>query len=297
VPLITSVVRDRRGPALRRTAAVAGLMALTLLTAACGSDGKHSAGAAASHPSGTTSGSASNPACGTSAPAEPAPTATIKVAPPKSWGGISDVHATVHLASVSLIAQAAVPSVKVFASATAATAQLTLANPLPSGAHLVFLEQERRGDRFRVLLPVRPNGSQGWVRASDVTVVPTPYHIAVSVRGHTLTLYQGASAVLSVPAGIGTSSTPTPGGVFYIKELKQPPDPNGAYGPYAFGLSGYSPVLTDFNGGNGEIGIHGTNEPSSVGKNVSHGCIRVSNADITRLAKMLPLGTPVQIVN
>jgi hypothetical protein len=56
-------------------------------------------------------------------------------------------------------------------------------------------------------------------------------------------------------------------------------------------------TLKNFGGGNGEIGIHGTNEPASLGKNVSHGCIRMSNTNITKLAGMLPLGVPVQIAN
>jgi len=95
--------------------------------------------------------------------------------------------------------------------------------------------------------------------------------------------------------GLGTSTTPTPGGVFYTKELLKPPTANGPYGPYAYGLSGYSPVLDEFLGGNGEIGIHGTNDPAGLGKDVSHGCIRISNEAITKLATMLPLGVPVQI--
>jgi lipoprotein-anchoring transpeptidase ErfK/SrfK len=85
--------------------------------------------------------------------------------------------------------------------------------------------------------------------------------------------------------------------VFYIKELLQPPNPNGPYGPYAYGLSGFTTVkeLANFEGGEGTIGIHGTNDPSSIGTSVSHGCVRMRNEDITKLAKVLPLGTPVDI--
>ena len=85
-------------------------------------------------------------------------------------------------------------------------------------------------------------------------------------------------------------------GVAFLKELLKPSNPKGSYGPYAYGLSGYSNVLNEFLGGDGQIGIHGTNDPSSVGKNVSHGCIRMKNAAITKLAKMLPLGVPVQML-
>ena len=72
-------------------------------------------------------------------------------------------------------------------------------------------------------------------------------------------------------------------------------DPNGPYGPYAFGLSGLSEQLTSFNGGNGRLGLHGTNEPDSIGQDVSNGCIRVANDVVIQLAELLPLGTPVQI--
>lgn len=68
------------------------------------------------------------------------------------------------------------------------------------------------------------------------------------------------------------------------------------YGPYAYGLSGFSNVLTEFNGGYGVIGIHGTNDPSSIGRDVNQGCIRMSNTGITTLAAILPLGTPVEII-
>ena len=86
--------------------------------------------------------------------------------------------------------------------------------------------------------------------------------------------------------------------MYYLKELLEPPDPNGAYGPYAYGLSGFSnnPELANFNGGDGIIGIHGTNQPDKIGSDVSHGCIRVSNEVITEMAASLPLGTPVEIV-
>ena len=97
-------------------------------------------------------------------------------------------------------------------------------------------------------------------------------------------------------AGVGRSVVPTPAGTYYLAELLAQPNPNGIYGPYAFGLSAFSNVLYSFGGGPGEIGIHGTNNPASLGTNASHGCIRISNAGITKLARILPLGTPVRIV-
>ncbi|HVF04421.1 MAG TPA: L,D-transpeptidase [Frankiaceae bacterium] len=172
----------------------------------------------------------------------------------------------------------------------------TLANPQPSGAPLVFLLDSERGDWLRVHLPVRPNGSTGWVRRRDVTVRGVTYRLDVLRAAHELRLYRHGALVKTFPVGIGTTNTPTPGGTFYLKELLRPPDPSGDYGPYAYGLSGFSNVLTSFRGGDGVIGIHGTNDPSSVGRDVSHGCIRLRNADVTYLAKRLPLGTPVRVL-
>jgi lipoprotein-anchoring transpeptidase ErfK/SrfK len=109
-------------------------------------------------------------------------------------------------------------------------------------------------------------------------------------------LYDRQRLLQTYPVGIGTRDTPTPGGLYYLIELLRPPNPSGAYGPYAYGLSGFSDVIHHFNGGDGVIGLHGTNEPQKVGHDVSHGCIRMRNADITRLAHLLPLGTPIRIV-
>ena len=172
----------------------------------------------------------------------------------------------------------------------------TFANPQPSGAPLVFLLDVERGAWLRVFLPARPNGSTGWVRRADVTLRGVTYRVDVLRAAHLLRLYDNGRLVREFPVGIGTNDTPTPGGVFYLKELLQPPNPDGDYGPYAYGLSGFSNVLTSFNGGDGVIGIHGTNDPSSIGRDVSHGCIRMRNADITYLAGRLPLGTPVRIL-
>jgi len=102
--------------------------------------------------------------------------------------------------------------------------------------------------------------------------------------------------IANEPVGVGKTDSPTPGGEYYITVLIQPPRPDGLYGPFAFGLSGYSNVYQTFAGGNGAVGLHGTDNPAGLGKDVSAGCIRMSNETITRLASLLPLGTPVEIV-
>ncbi|MCP5032969.1 MAG: L,D-transpeptidase [Actinomycetia bacterium] len=104
------------------------------------------------------------------------------------------------------------------------------------------------------------------------------------------------AVVFTTKIAIGTGETPTPIGSLFTTVLYEVPDPSGPYGPYAFALSGFSEVLSSFGGGDGLIGIHGTNDPSSLGTEVSHGCIRIPNDLITQMAEMVPLGTPVRIV-
>lgn len=203
---------------------------------------------------------------------------------------------------ISVIATTEEDSVEVFADPTDATAERTVtaaeAVSLPDRIPMTFLVIEQQEDWLHVYLPVRPNGSSGWIRADDVVLATTDFRVEVRLAEHRLLLHRGEETVLDVPAGIGRAEVPTPGGIYYIKELLQPPQPGGVYGAYAYGLSGYSPVLESFAGGEGVIGIHGTNEPELVGTDVSHGCIRLIDADVTRLVEEfgLPLGTPVEIV-
>jgi lipoprotein-anchoring transpeptidase ErfK/SrfK len=170
-----------------------------------------------------------------------------------------------------------------------------LRNPNAFNDRLVLLATGRDGDWLKVLLPIRPNGSSGWVPSSSVQLAWVPWRVTVDRSARRLTLSNAGHVVMTTPVAVGSTSTPTPLGTFYLTSLLRPPDPGGAYGPFAFGLSGYSPVLKRFAGGPGEIGLHGTDDPASIGRSVTHGCIRVSNRVITTLAGRLPLGTPVVV--
>jgi len=196
----------------------------------------------------------------------------------------------------AVIATAVVPLVEVFDDPSASRAAQRLAHPTESGAPLVFLVEREADGWVHVHLPVRPNGSKGWIEADAVRLDATDYRVVIELGAHRITVSRGDEVVLQEAVGVGTRATPTPGGDFFIKELLRPPDPDGPYGPYAYGLSGFSNVLTEFEGGPGVVGIHGTNDPASLGTDVSHGCIRMSNAGITRLVGVLPLGTPVEIL-
>lgn len=169
----------------------------------------------------------------------------------------------------------------------------TLAHPQRSGAPLTFLVNKIQGSWLNVSLAQRPNGSTGWVRADEVSLQRLDYSLRVSTTANTVTLYRNADIVATYPAATGTGGTPTPVGSFYLTELLAPTNPG--YGPFAFGVSAFSDAVTSFGGGIGQIGLHGTDDAASIGTSASHGCIRLSNEDITTLAGILPLGTPITI--
>ncbi len=202
---------------------------------------------------------------------------------------------TVATTATRTVATATTPSVAVYARPDADQPALTLSNPNEDGAPRVLLVVDTQPGWLHVLLPVRPNGSTGWVRADSVTQTATDYHVDVALAAHRIVVHQGDTVVDDEPIAVGTADAPTPGGQYYLTELLQPSNPAGPYGPYAFGLSGYSNVLGSFAGGPGALGLHGTNQPALLGRDVSHGCIRMSNAGITKLAHLLPVGTPVTI--
>jgi hypothetical protein len=148
---------------------------------------------------------------------------------------------------------------------------------------------------LKIRVPRRPNGLTGWVRASALGQLHT-VHTLLRVNKHTLrlTLYDNGRKRLSARIGVGKGGTPTPSGHFWIRE-KFRVGGNTLYGPRAIGTSAYAPYLTDWPGG-GVVGLHGTNQPSLIPGRPSHGCIRLRNADILRLYKLAPKGTPIDIV-
>ena len=183
-----------------------------------------------------------------------------------------------------------------------ATPRRTFANPWrvdsdpPVLEKLVFVVQRRSNGWVNALLPTRPNGLTGWIPLSEVSLSETPYWIHIELSTRRLTVIRDGTVIARDTVAIGSPRTPTPTGTFFVTALLQAPRPNTIYGPYAFALSGFSSVLTAFNGGDGELGIHGNNDPSSLGNDVTHGCIRVSNAIIRALVGVVPLGAPVEVV-
>lgn len=149
------------------------------------------------------------------------------------------------------------------------------------------------GAWYEVYLPLRPNGSTGWVRHKDVQLRRVDERIEIDLSDRLLRHFVGDRLEDRFSVGIGTDSTPTGQGTFYVwvkvryASLYQP------YGIAALGLSGFSPVLSEWPGG-GRMAIHGTSSPTDRGREVSHGCVRVYNEDLESLLDV-PLGTPVVI--
>jgi len=196
------------------------------------------------------------------------------------------------------VAYARAARVSVYGSESSSRVRQTLANPTGDGALLSFLVRSLHRGRALVYLPTRPNGSTGWVPRSQVRIFGDPYRVRIDLRRHRLTVRRGGAIVVGAPVGVGRAVTPTPAGTYYIVSRIRPLDPGSVYGVFAFGLSAHSNVFTRFGfGGDGRIGLHGTNDPSGVGHDVSHGCIRMTNRTILRLARILPLGTPVTITH
>lgn len=148
----------------------------------------------------------------------------------------------------------------------------------------------------QVLLPTRPNGATAYVARSSVAVTKTPMRIFIDLGSRSLRVERDGIEVLATTTAIGTEQNPTPAGASYVTELIDNEEPGGAYGPYAFGLALHSETLSEFGGGDGQVGIHGTNQPDKIGQAVSHGCVRLTNDDVEKLVGLqLPLGVPVFI--
>jgi lipoprotein-anchoring transpeptidase ErfK/SrfK len=133
------------------------------------------------------------------------------------------------------------------------------------------------------------------VRADQVQLERLDHRVTIDLAARQLTVWVDDQVQRVVDVAVGSAENPTPTGSFFVVDKLDTTNDAGAYGPYAFGLSAHSDTLTEFAGGDGQIGIHGTNDPSSIGRAVSHGCVRLPNDAITQLAAELPLGTPVVI--
>ena len=177
-------------------------------------------------------------------------------------------------------------------------AAFAAANPTHENFPLVVsvIEESPDGEWLHVRFPQRPNGTTGWIRADQVSLWGLPNAIEVSIAERMLRVVSGTSGdvLFEASVAVGADATPTPVGDFFI-DIVNPLGGHPTYGWGQLSVSGFSDVLERFAGGIGQIAIHGWNDPSAMGRNVSNGCIRMNNDDIARVAELAPLGSPVTI--
>jgi lipoprotein-anchoring transpeptidase ErfK/SrfK len=226
-----------------------------------------------------------------------------KAAAPKKRAAAPSTTATPTTAPKPVAAVTAtqkVPQLTAYQDAVETSAAVTkLSDKTEYGLPRTFLvtDQSSHPGWLNVLLPIRPNGASGWIKASDVTLGQSDYEIRIELGAHKLTLLKLGQPVLDSGVVIGADKTPTPVGKFYITDpLDLHSQPNAGYGVFALGISGYSDVLTSFKGGPGQLAVHGTSNPGQVGQNISNGCVRVPNDVIEQIAAQVSLGTPVTIL-
>ena len=148
---------------------------------------------------------------------------------------------------------------------------------------------------LRVMLPGRPNGRTGWIRRQGTVPTTTSWHLVVRLARRQVLVFRAGRLVRRLPAVVGKPATPTPAGRFYVEEsVRMLPGSAGA--PYALALSARSNVLQEFEGGPGQIALHGVRGlDGPLGTAVSHGCVRLSDGAISWLAGRIVPGVPVDI--
>jgi lipoprotein-anchoring transpeptidase ErfK/SrfK len=180
-------------------------------------------------------------------------------------------------------------------SARSAPAGVVPAKAPITGEHTTLPVLGTYGPWLLVRLPGRPNGHTGWIEESHTTTSVTAWQLVVDTATRRVTVYHAGHVVKTIEAVVGKASTPTPTGTYFVEEAVALG--SGAVGaPFALALSARSSVLQDFDGGPGQIAIHGLlNVGGTPGTAASHGCIRITTADIKWLAGRIGPGTPVTI--
>ena len=200
--------------------------------------------------------------------------------------------------------KASAKEIKVYTKPDVTAPAKTLKNWIDVKGRVVFNVLNPQGEFLDVKVPAKPNGAHGFVKADEVSTFQHSCRIVIELGARKLRAYKGDELLMDETVAVGAPQWPTPMGNFYttalirpIKRVKGKKIADPVYGPFAYTLSGFSetPGLENFGGGTGTLGIHGTNTPQQLGQAVSHGCIRISNDAITKLAKLLPIGVPVEI--
>jgi hypothetical protein len=154
----------------------------------------------------------------------------------------------------------------------------------------------RKGVRWaEVLLPKRPNGSRGWVLQDRMELTSTAIRLKIDVGDRRLSVFRKNRRIMYVPVAVGKDETPTPTGPLFAIAETLPGVSGGFLGTYILPLTGFSETLNEFAGGDGRVAIHGTTLPALIGTQASHGCVRMYNSDVIRLARLARPGTPLVI--
>jgi len=146
---------------------------------------------------------------------------------------------------------------------------------------------------YKITVPGRPNGRTGWVPAKQVTILPMPWQVVVFRDSRVIQLWKKDELVYTNKVAVGAPGMETPIGLYYVT-VRFKPVTEPFLGAFAFETSAYS-KLSEWPGG-GVVGLHGWNDPSVLGKAVSHGCIRISNETAAFLRDRIPLGTPIRVL-
>ena len=154
----------------------------------------------------------------------------------------------------------------------------------------------RKGVRWaEVLLPKRPNGSRGWVLQDRMELTSTSIRLKIDVSDRRLSVFRKNRRIMYVPVAVGKDATPTPTGRWFAIAESLRGTPGGFLGTFILPITGFSETLNEFAGGDGRGAIHGTTLPALIGTQASHGCVRMYNSDVNRLARLARPGTPLAI--
>jgi lipoprotein-anchoring transpeptidase ErfK/SrfK len=144
-----------------------------------------------------------------------------------------------------------------------------------------------------VLAAERPNGASGWIRAGAARLGTTDVSIHVDRSARALTIRRAGRVVRRMPVAVGRPDTPTPTGRFAVTDRLRTSDPASPYGCCALALSGHQTQLLPGWPGGDRLAIHGTQNPETVGRSASLGCMRARAADLRALMRLVPLGAPL----
>ena len=271
-----------------RARLLSALVALALFGAACGSGSAPGTEAVGEPTESTTTvaDTTSAPATTTVAETTSAPTTTSTVRPPE----LHETFVATVKPEIELLTALDEPD------GEPVQLEFAITNPTYFGNELVLMVTERSpdGEWLKVQIPVRPNGTEGWIRADHAEISSHHVRAEINLTDRAVKVWDAEELIAETGAVVGATASPTPLGRFFVNDIVEKWD-GSAYGPYILSLSAFSEAMESFGGGIPVIAIHGTNRPGLIGGAHSNGCIRIPNDVIEFLASTVPMGTPVDI--